>query len=86
MIESVLSTQTPTHPMNTVKLFCPQKLLPDVMAYMMKSNVKYWPVERYWHKDSMFDANKIGYRLEMEKDHSIVAFLILKYDLITLNE
>ena len=86
MIESVLSTQTPTHPMNTVKLFCPQKLLPDVMAYMMKSNVKYWPVERYWHKDSMFDANKIGYRLEMEKDHSIVPFLILKFDLITLNE
>ena len=70
--------------MNTVKLFCPQKLLPDVMAYMMKSNVKYWPVERYWHKDSMFDANKIGYRLEMEKDHSIVAFLILKFDLKTL--
>ena len=86
MIESALTTQTLTHPMNTVKLFCPQKLLPDVMAYMMKSNVKYWPVKRYYHKESMIDAGKIGYQLEMEKDHSIVAFLILKYDLITLQE
>ena len=84
MIESVLSTQTPTHPMSTVKLFCPQKLLPDVMAYMMKSNVKYWPVERYYHKDSMFDSGKIGYRLEMEANHSIVSYLILKYNLSQL--
>lgn len=69
--------------MNTVKLFCPQRLLPDVMAYIMKSNVKYWPVERYYHKDSIFafDVDKIGYKLEMEKEHKIVPFLILKYNL-----
>jgi hypothetical protein len=82
MIESEPATQTPTPLMSTVKLFCPHKHLADVMAYMMKSNVKYWPVERYWHK---LDVNKIGYRLEMEKDHSIVPFLILKYDLQTID-
>ena len=69
--------------MSTVKLFCPQGKLSGVMADIMKSNVKYWPVERYWHKLAI---NKIGYRLELEKDHSIVSFLILKHDLTTLNE
>jgi len=64
--------------MNTVKLFCPKGKLSEVMAHMMKSNVKYWPVERYWHN---VDVNKIGYRLELEKEHSIVPFLILKYGL-----
>ena len=72
--------------MNTVKLFCPQKLLPDVMANMMKSNVKYQPVKRYYHTESMFGFGKIGYQLEMEKDHSIVPFLILKYDLNVLSD
>jgi hypothetical protein len=70
--------------MSTVKLFCPQKQLADVMAYMMKSNVKYYPVQRYFDIESMADSNKIGYRLEMEKDHPIVSFLILKFDLQTL--
>lgn len=70
--------------MSTVKLFCPQKLLPDVMAYMMKSNVKYWPVKRYFMRDSISNPVGIGYQLEMERDHSIVAFLILKFDLKTL--
>ena len=81
MTEYVPTTQTPTHLMNTVKLFCPQKLLPDVMAYMMKSNVKYWPVERYWMREGLSNPVGIGYRLEMEKEHKIVPFLILKYDL-----
>jgi hypothetical protein len=67
--------------MSTVKLFCPQGKLSIVMADIMKSNVKYWPVERYWHKLSV---NKIGYRLELERGHSIVPFLILKFDLQVL--
>lgn len=64
--------------MNTVKLFCPKGKLSEVMAHITESNVKYWPVERYWHN---VDVNKIGYRLEMEKDHPIVSFLVLKYSL-----
>ena len=70
--------------MNTVKLFCIQKMLSDVMADMMKSNVKYWPVRRHllWANNS----GTSGYILEMDADHSIVPFLILKYDLKTLNQ
>ena len=67
--------------MNTVKLFCKQKQLPDVMADMMKSNVKYWPVQRYYLTDSMFNSGSIGYRLEMDADHPIVSFLVLKFGL-----
>ena len=84
MIESEPATQTPTPLMSTVKLFCPHKHLDDVMAYMMKSNVKYWPVQRYFMKESISSPVGIGYRLELEKDHSIVPFLILKFDLQTL--
>ena len=84
MTESEPTTQTPTHLMSTVKLFCPQGKLADVMADMMKSGVKYWPVRRYFDVESMTDLNKIGYHLEMEKDHPIVPFLILKFDLQTL--
>lgn len=68
--------------MNTVKLFCPSKDLSDVMAYMMKSNVKYYPVRRSGYMQGhKYDA---GYRLEMDAEHSIVPFLILKFDLKTL--
>lgn len=72
--------------MNTVKLFCPQKLLSDVMAYMMKSNVKYWPVQRYLMREGLSNPIGIGYQLEMEKDHPVVSFLILKFDLKTLSD
>ena len=73
------TTTTPTLGMNTVKLFCKQKMLSDVMADMMKSNVKYWPVRRY----STFDPDtiKLGYMLEMDADHPIVSFLVLKFGL-----
>jgi hypothetical protein len=69
--------------MSTVKLFCPQGKLSGVMAAIMESNVKYWPVERYWHN---LNLNKIGYRLELEKDHPVVSFLILKFELNILSD
>ena len=70
--------------MNTVKLFCKEQMLAPVMADMMKSNVKYWPVRRHilWANSS----GTSGYMLEMDAEHSIVPFLILKYDLKTLNQ
>jgi hypothetical protein len=70
--------------MNTVKLFCKEQLLAPVMADMMKSNVKYWPIRRYLDWEN--NRGSMGYKLEMDADHSIVPFLILKYDLKTLNE
>ena len=84
MIESEPTTQIQTHPMNTVKLFCPQGKLADVIADMMKSGVKYYPVRRYNFKHGpMFH---VGYHLELEADHPIVSFLILKHSLNTLSE
>jgi len=70
--------------MSTVKLFCPRKDLTEVMAYMMKSDVKYYPVRRYFSWDRNFGYG--GYRLEMDAGHSIVPFLILKFDLKTLSD
>ena len=70
--------------MNTVKLFCKEQLLAPVMADMMKSNVKYWPIRR--HIDWSNSTGYSGYILEMDAEHSIVPFLILKYDLKTLNQ
>ena len=70
--------------MNTVKLFCLKKDLSDVMAHIMKSTVKYYPVRRSGY---MLDYNyNEGYRLEMDAGHSIVPFLILKFDLKTLSD
>lgn len=81
---SAQTTQTRILRMNTVKLFCLSKDLSDVMAYMMKANVKYYPVRRSGYMQGpKYDA---GYRLEMEKDHPVVSFLILKFDLKTLSD
>ena len=65
--------------MSTVKLFCPQKLLSDVMADMMKSNVRYWPIRR--HLEWANNSGTVGYIVEMEANHPVVSFLVLKHGL-----
>lgn len=70
--------------MSTVKFFVATKLLADVMADMMKSRVKYYPVRRAFD-NGMGEKFVPGYHVEMDY-HPIVSYLMLKYDLKNLNE
>ena len=60
--------------MSTVKLLVPYPKYNEVIEDIKKSGVKYYPTRRYWTQ----------YRFELD-EHPIVSYLILKYDLNTLN-
>jgi len=71
--------------MSTVKLFVKRVDYMKVMKYIQESGVKYYPVRRYVHFPNGGTSGYGGYKLELQKDHMIVPFLILKFDLITLS-
>lgn len=60
--------------MSTVKFFVPNGKFLEVYNRLKDCGVKYYPIRRVLG----------GHRFEVE-DHPIVSFLILKYDLNTLN-
>lgn len=72
--------------MNTVKLFVKRADYMTVWKYVRESGVKYYPVRRYVHFPNDGNTGYSGYRIELTKDHMIVPFLILKFDLKTLSD
>jgi hypothetical protein len=72
--------------MSTVKLFVKRADYMTVMKCIQESGVKYYPVRRYVHFPNGGASGFGGYKLELEKDHPIVSFLILKFDLKTLSD
>ena len=69
--------------MSTVKLFVPNSDFQDVCKHVSESGVKYYPIRRWSVAIPKYVA---GYLFELNKDHPIVSFLILKFDLKTLND
>jgi hypothetical protein len=65
--------------MSTVKLFVPNSDFQDVCKHVSESGVKYYPIRR--HGQMVGSLYRAGYLFEMDKDHSIVSFLMLKYGL-----
>jgi hypothetical protein len=65
--------------MSTVKLFVPNSDFSDVCKHVSESGVKYYPIRR--HGEMVGSLYRAGYLFEMDKDHPIVSFLILKFDL-----
>jgi hypothetical protein len=68
--------------MSTVKLFVKSADFNEVFKHITMSGVKYYPVRRWANFEPLYTS---GYKLELEKDHSIVPFLILKFDLKVLD-
>lgn len=65
--------------MSTVKLFVSNKDFHEVSVAVNKSGVKYYPIrKRVLWKDN---SGTRGYVFEMDRDHPIVSFIILKYGL-----
>ena len=62
--------------MSTVKFNVPHNKFKEVFDTIKQSGVKYYPIRRMF-----FSGN---YMFEID-DHPIVSYLILKYDLNTLN-
>lgn len=79
MTESVLTTRTQTPRMSTVKLFVNNTDFQDVCKHVSESGVKYYPIRRWSVAMPVYRA---GYLFEMDKDHPIVSFIMLTYDVI----
>jgi hypothetical protein len=62
--------------MNTVKLFVTNKNYGAVMGQVKEYGVKFYPTRRSIHD------SRVGYSIELDESHSLVPFLILKYDLV----
>ena len=79
---SVLTTRIQTPRMSTVKLFVKSDDFNEVFKYVTMSGVKYYPVRRW---STLVPVYTFGYKLELEKDHPIVSFLVLRFDLKVLD-
>lgn len=71
--------------MSTVKLFVKRADYMTVMKHIQTSGVKYYPVRRHVHFPNDGNSGYGGYKLELEKDHPIVSFLILRYGLVQID-
>ena len=81
--ESPQTTRTLTPDMSTVKFFVKLKDFQSVSKDVNGSGVKYYPIRRY---SEMIGASyRVGYAFEMDKDHPIVSFLVLKYGLVQID-
>jgi len=69
--------------MNTVKLFVKLKDFHNVSVDVNGSGVKYYPIRRY--SEMVNHSYTVGYQFEMDKDHPIVSYLVLKYGLETID-
>ena len=69
--------------MSTVKFFVKQENFHEVFRYISKSRVKYYPIRK--HGEFYGTSFQVGYLFELDKNHPIVSFLILKFDLKTLS-
>jgi hypothetical protein len=69
--------------MSTVKLFVKSADIYEVLQHVTMSGVKYYPVRR--HGEMVGSIYRAGYLVEMDKNHPIVSYLILKFDLKTLS-
>ncbi len=67
--------------MSTVKLFVKRADYMKAMKHIQESGVKYYPVRRHVHFPDGGTSGYGGYKLELEKDHPIVSFLVLRYGL-----
>jgi hypothetical protein len=65
--------------MSTVKLFVKDVDFSDVCKHVSTSGVKYYPIRRWSVAIPKYYA---GYLFEMDKDHPIVSFIMLTYDVI----
>ena len=81
--ESAPTIQMKTRPMSTVKLFVKLKDFHNVSTDVSNSGVKYYPIRR--HSELINHSYTVGYTFEMDKNHPIVTFLVLKYGLAVLN-
>ena len=81
--ESKQTTRTLTPRMSTVKLFVKLKDFHNVSTDVSNSGVKYYPIRR--HSELINHSYTVGYTFEMDKNHPIVTFLVLKYGLAVLN-
>ena len=79
---SVLTTRTQIPRMSTVKLFVKGNDFTEVFKHVTMSGVKYYPVRRWSILDPVYT---FGYKIELDKDHPIVSFLILMYELVQID-
>lgn len=70
-------------PTNTIKLFVRHKDYMTVMKQIKENGVKFYPVIRYVR--FKHNIGYSGYALELEKNHPIISYLLLKYDVIQLS-
>ena len=75
---SVLTTPIQIPRMSTVKLFVKSADFNEVFKHVTMSGVKYYPVRRWSRLDPSYTS---GYKIELDKDHHIVSFLMLRYGL-----
>jgi hypothetical protein len=79
---SVLTTPIQIPRMSTVKLFVKADDFTEVFKHVTMSGAKYYPVRRWSRLEPVYT---FGYKIELEKDHPIVSFLILMYELVQID-
>jgi len=72
--------------MSTAKLFVKRADYMPVWKYVRESGVKYYPVRRYVHFPNDGNTGWPGYKIELAKNHPVVSYLILKFNLKTLSD